>query len=557
MKKNIFIVIVLCFCSAVTISMFTGCKKTPLAYTTTSDVNIVDYLRLYPQKYSEFVKILDRTNISPFLNAYGAYTVFAPTNSAIKLYLQKIGKSSTDLLDTASLAKICKFHLISDTITTGAFTDGKLPSPTMYNGQYLITGVSQSGSTVINRQATLTQSNILTGNGYIHEIDHVLEPPTLTIAQTIEANANYSIFTQVLKATGFYDTLNIANNPDTTRKFLTCFAEPDSVFAKQNINSYADMFARYSTMKNPRDTTDSLYLFAAYHVLPALKYVADIVSTQSHLTLAPQSVLTVVLSGQAVYLNQVTFNGVFEQGVLLNRFNSDISCTNGVFHILSEQLILKTRTPYRVDFDPGDQPEIRKLTSIFRRAGKSQTFKYGQLKYVNWQATSLTFSYYTEASTTSNYYWFDDGVSFNLRAKFNSWIEFTTPLIVKGKYKLWCNFRRASMGQYIQVSVDGKDLPNIVDFATSRPSGTPDVLLSKPVPYKIYTVNQTQKNNFGMCAGNIDIPTTDRHVIRLTSIKDQGTGTGNSVTLDFFQFIPVNEESQIRPLYNRDGSIVP
>ena len=60
-----------------------------------------------------------------------------------------------------------------------------------------------------------------------------------------------------------------------------------------------------------------------------------------------------------------------------------------------------------------------------------------------------------------------------------------------------------------------------------------------------------------MCAGNIDIPTTDRHVIRLTSIKDQGTGTGNSVTLDFFQFIPVNEESQIRPLYNRDGSIVP
>src|SRR5215213_7844456 len=87
-----------------------SCKKPDLKLTTTEDANIVDYMRKHPDKFSEFVKVLDRTNISPFLNAYGTYTVFAPTNDAIKLYLQQIGKSSTDDLDTATLKNIVRFH---------------------------------------------------------------------------------------------------------------------------------------------------------------------------------------------------------------------------------------------------------------------------------------------------------------------------------------------------------------------------------------------------------------------------------------------------------------
>ncbi len=554
MKKHFFFAAFICLCSFVAVSMFTGCKKQSLEYKTTSDVNIVDYLRGYPNQFSEFVKILDRTNISPFLNAYGAYTCFAPTNSAMKLYLKKIGKTSTDQLDTATLKDIIKLHLIADTITTGSFTDGKLPSPTMYRGQYLITGVNNNGSTLINRQAILTQPNILTGNGYIHVIDSVLQPATETIAQMLESNGNYKIFTQLLKATGFYDTLNIANNPDTTRKFLTCFAEPDSILAKQNIFSYSDITARFHTT-NPKNPDDSLYLYTAYHILPALKYVADIVSAQSHLSLAPQSVLTVTLSGQTVLLNEIVFNGVYEAGVPINRLKSDNTCTNGVLNILSSQLLLKARKPFRVDFDPGDQPEIRKLTSVYRRAGKSQTFAYGTLQDVTWQQTKATVSYWTEASTSSNYYWWDDGFGFNLRTNFNNWIEFKTPLIVKGKYKFWCNFRRSSMGQYTQVSVDGEPLTDrYLDFATSRPSGIPSVLES--FSYKVYTTNQSQKNNYGMCMGVVDIKTTDRHTLRLTCAKDQGSGSANTVTMDFFQFIP-KDDDQLRPLFGRDGAIVP
>jgi uncharacterized surface protein with fasciclin (FAS1) repeats len=71
------------------LTVLSGCKKQYLTLTTTEDVNIVDYMRKYPDQFSEYVKILDRTNISPFLNAYGTYTAFAPTNDAIKAYLVK------------------------------------------------------------------------------------------------------------------------------------------------------------------------------------------------------------------------------------------------------------------------------------------------------------------------------------------------------------------------------------------------------------------------------------------------------------------------------------
>ena len=57
-----------------------ACKKPDLVINTTEDVNIVGYLEKYPDSFSLFKQILDRTGNSSFLNAYGAYTCFAPSN---------------------------------------------------------------------------------------------------------------------------------------------------------------------------------------------------------------------------------------------------------------------------------------------------------------------------------------------------------------------------------------------------------------------------------------------------------------------------------------------
>lgn len=539
------------------LGMNMGCKKQALNYTTTTTLNIVDYMRQDP-KFSEFVKMLDSTNISSYLNAYGAYTCFAPTNDAIKLYLTQIGKKSIADIDTASLKNIIRFHLIQDTLSTPSFIDGKMSSPTMY-GQYLVTGTGVDNgvsSILVNRQANIIQSNILTGNGYIHVIDHVLQPATLTLAKTLEANSRYSIYTQALKATGLYDTLNIANNPDTTRRWITFVAESDSVLKIAHINSYADLFAKYCLTGNPKNPSDSLYLYMAYHILPGLKYMTDIISSPSHATLVTAQIITAELDGQSIVLNQATFNGIFESGVLMNRPYSDNSCTNGVLHELAGDIYLKIRSPFRVDMDLGDQPEIRKMTSIFRIGGKSVLLNYGQLANVTWSVTTQQLSYYVEAATGANFYYWNDGVSITLRtaAGTNPWIEFTTPLIVAGKYKVWVNYRKGN-GKYIQASVDGVALSRILDLTgyLPTPPKTDDVLESQG--YKRYSSVAAFANNtqIGQLAGVVTVTSTDKHKIRLTCIKDGGKG---DATLDMIQFIPIDADQQY-PRFGKDGSIVP
>jgi uncharacterized surface protein with fasciclin (FAS1) repeats len=544
-------------CAGLLVLGLFACKKQQFDLLTTTDVNIVDYLRKSPDQYSELVKALDKTNISPFLNAYGTYTLFAPTNEAFKLYLKEIGKTSVDEVDVNVLKELLRLHVINDTVRSTSFTDGKLYAPTM-QGQFLTTGVvPETGATLINRQALAIQLNMLTGNGYVHTVDHVLQPATLTLSKQIEGNPKYSIITQALKETGWYDSLNTIITIDTTRRWRTFLLESDSVLKVAGFPTYASFKAKYSNTGNPKLTTDSLNLYIAYHLLYDIKYVADIVSFTSHNTYAPQQVVTQILDGQKVLLNQATFNNVFESGISMNRASSDIPATNGVLHNLNGQLLLKKRDPFRVDFDIAAQPEIIKLTSIYRKVGKSQTFALGQLKDVTWQNVNSTPQYTTEAATTGNFYWWDDHFDFNMRfgnAAANNWIEFKTPLIVKGKYKVWVCFRRASVGQYVQVSFDGTPTANLIDFTTALNGALAGAAL-EATGYKRYTV-VTTSNNYAMLAGIVDVATTDRHTIRFTCVKDQGSGATNTTTVDFVQFIPVDQDQQ-RPLYDRDGTILP
>jgi uncharacterized surface protein with fasciclin (FAS1) repeats len=295
-----------------------GCKQEALVYTTTTDTNITSYLEKYPERFSEFRKILDLTGTASFLNAYGAYTLFAPTNVAIKAYLTEKGQTTIEQIDAAELKNLVRFHLLSDTIRSNTFTDGKLSSLTMF-GQYLITGarnVDGKTSVVINRQANMLQADITLGNGIIHVIDHVLQPAKFSVAQLIENNPKYSIFTQALKATGLYDTLNIlpANNPISRRKFLTVLAESDSVLNAAGYSNYAALKAKFSKTADPKNITDSLHLWMAYHILYDAKYLADIASSQSQTTLAPLEIVTSSLIGTTILINDVTFLGVHELG---------------------------------------------------------------------------------------------------------------------------------------------------------------------------------------------------------------------------------------------------
>lgn len=537
---------------AVALVYVVSCAKIDLVETTTTDVNTYSYLKKTPEKFSEFTAILDRAGYASFLDAYGAYTTFAPTNNGIKKYLQAVGKASATQLSVDELKDLVKLHIIQDTLTTKSFKDGKLPLVTMY-GQYLLAGVSNTNGTssyTLNRQASVTETNIMTGNGIVHVIDNVLQPAKLTVAKLIEQNAELSIFTEALKQTGLYDSLNVVNLNDPSRRWLTVMAETNKALAKAGFNSFNDLKKRYSNTGNPLKKEDSLNLYVRYHILSGAKYLADVITATSHATLAPLEVITSKLEEQTVLINDDEFNGVRELGIVLDRPTSDNSATNGVLHLAQGHFAIKVRKPIPIYWDVADFSEIRKLPAYFRK--KNYDFAFASVKDVTWEKNSITYVWGTSASFPT--YWGDYlMIPLGTQAARNLWVEFKTPMLVRGRYKVWVCYRyqRQSSGStnVCQVNLDGEPLTRPVIFTDQAPAGTAGEL--EALGWKLFSDSGTDRNMAGRMVGVVNIATTDRHTIRLQSIS----GGQNNNNLDMIHFIPI-EMNQISPRFGRDGSLI-
>ncbi|WEK20152.1 MAG: fasciclin domain-containing protein [Candidatus Pedobacter colombiensis] len=548
-----------------------ACRKNTLVHGTSNVVNMTTYLKNNPANFSELSKILDISGTASFLNAYGSYTLFAPTNDAIKAYLQDKGKAVVEDISAADWKNFVRFHLLADSIPTARFTDGKLFDLTMF-GQYLTTSSENTGGVTrirINRQANVVQPNISVGNGLIHSIDHALTPASLSLAQTIEANPDYAIFTQALKATGLYEKLNIlpANNPVEKQKWLTVIPESDVTLKAAGINSYEQLKTKYSNTGNPKLVTDSLHLFLDYHILYDAKYLADIITASAHNTLAPLEVLTSKLSGQTVLMNDDTFNGIHEQGFSLVRTKSDITATNGVVHEASAHFAIKLRFPFRVDFDVCAFPEMIKNTEYYKKNSYEFTnTEAAALTEIKFSGNEKLLTYRYGSAGTSNTSYNRDILIVPLAPAGNSssssrasWVEFRTPLLIKGRYKVWIGYytqTQSSTPAEVAASIgfDGTDdrapLSNArtLNFGVKRPGLNSDV--EEAIGFKTYMAN-TVGSQVARMMGIVDIDQTGRYWLRLTAIG----GNQDYNNIDMIQFIPINDDQQYWK-YNVDGSLI-
>lgn len=537
-----------------------SCRKTAIVENTTSDVNIVGYLDKRLDSFSLFRQILDRTETSAFLDAYGAYTCFAVTNSGVEKYLAKLGVATVEAADVNTLKDMVRLHLLEDTIYTGSFTDGKLPVITMY-GQFLITSVvNKSGvsSYVVNRQATVTESNVRVGNGVIHIIDEVLLPATKTIAEQLAAKPEYSIFVQALQETGYYTQLNTVSSSLADR-WKTVIAESNQALADSGITTYAQLKAKYSQTGNPSLATDSLHMYIAYHVSEGLKFLGDIIGTATHETWLPQEVFSIKLIDQDILINEDEFNGVLEPGVRIIRAESDNAATNGVWHAAQAHYMVKYRKPTALYWDVSSFTEIMKLPAYYRRANYNfarPTEADNPIKdhYWGWGALAgtNTLSYiYSTTSSIANYAYNNDVNMLPMGLPNRPvWWEMRTPPIVKGKYKVWICYRQqkqsSSSNMLCQVEVNGTLMQRTMNFTESRPAGTDAEL--EAIGWKRYTEN-TGSVWSSRNVGVVDFTTTKQQIIRITPL----VGTQNNNNLDMIHFIPVDED-QILPRFRPDGT---
>jgi uncharacterized surface protein with fasciclin (FAS1) repeats len=547
--------------------IITGCKKEEYIIATTDDVLMGAYFERESERFSSFHEMLVKSGTLSFLNAYGTYTCFAPTNEAISDFLVSRGKSSLDDFTTAELVDLVRYHVIIDTLNSTRFTDGKLSTPNMY-GQYLTASTyyeSGQAKVKINKYAEVEALDIRVANGIIHSLKTVLEPIVVPIAGLVEADPGLTIFTEALKATGFYDTLSLVPDEQLERadkRWFTLFVHTDSVYSAEGINSFEDLKARYSDTGNPKDPKDSLNLYVAYHILDnSLKYVADLVQENAHLTMAPLEVITIRLKQDSVLINEDEFRGQIEKGAPVNRAKSDNTAANGVFHYVDANFAIKVRLPYAIYWDVCDQPEIRKLPGVFRVPGASAYLELGQLAGITW-STDVPIQYVCEAGGVQGQYLVhSDMMIINLRTASINWIEFKTPLIVKGKYKLWICTRNVddpNRRPIFLVYFNGEALPNIVATDKTMERVSDEELLFQG--FKRYNYDIADSTGYltdingrfaSRLAGTIDVPTTGNHTIKFQVINNGD----KYLWIDMIHIIPF-ENNQIWPRVGHDGTLM-
>lgn len=281
--------------AALGVASFTSCSEEiddSNLYTFTGQT-VIDYLRS-DSTLSDIAKISDRAGMSDRLSAYGTYTCFAPTNEALKVYIDSLyndkksdnhnglyaGEVPADsvmnrLWKSEKCDSLCKdiieSHVTGQKKTTNDFLTGaditmmlgNTHTPKRVNGEITMDGTTH-----------FIKTDQEVENGIVQVIDRLFYRSTNYIIDEMDAMGCYGLWVEALRKTGIDKILQenirtkgiswfniepetkypFADYPTKCKVGFTIFAEPDEVLKKEGINTFADLVARanqeYANCKN-------------------------------------------------------------------------------------------------------------------------------------------------------------------------------------------------------------------------------------------------------------------------------------------------------------------
>lgn len=280
------------------------------------------------EKYSDFVVILQKVKFSEhtkstaaqLLSTRGNYTVFAPTNEAIEHFLDSVYDTSHFDINqiSDSLANAIVKNSIIDSHDAKAYlsTDFQVGALDRTNlDDRFITVEFQAGETAsvikLNSKTRIINRDIEAANGVVHSIDRVLDFSNSNLAELIKQTPNLQIFGELLKVTGWQDSLGKYRDLEYEKKDhgtghgtsgeviyapehryfgYTAFVETDSVLqlywnlpqlrykANGSLDNWDEIYAAIKakcqqlypayTNSNVRREDNAVNKFVAYHLLP-------------------------------------------------------------------------------------------------------------------------------------------------------------------------------------------------------------------------------------------------------------------------------------------------
>lgn len=545
-------------------------------YRTSDEAMLDEYMEDPANQLTEFLKIVDMSDYRGMLHAYGSYTCLVPTNDAVQKYMGELGKTVGQLTPMEA-NEFVGYHVISDTISSSRFVDGRMPSENIIH-YYLTTEMKSDESgevcVVVDRKARILKKDVILGNGILHVIDAMLEKPKKTLKQQIDdlSLERYSIMKDLFVGTELYETVLDAKVEGDT--CYTVYLQNNETFYEEGIHNRAELLVRLKTnTPGVEDEEELINNFLAYHVGIGRQYIVDLMQASSISTLTEPEVISCKMQKNKILLNQYED----EAGILLDRNSeyADMGCSNGVLQEVEGMLEVKKRAPYRVYFDVAEQPEIKTLSG-FRKAGANVLLLGSEgipLSEVVVSKNSISYmvnSDYDPKNPTAgdkNQYVYGDYLQFRMKSGYAKWVEFKLPVLIQGVYKVWICYQFTSASGAPQIRTTFKQvfneehegdlvLPNIVTL--SRLTYKYSNNATKEVDHAAMELEGMKQYNpfrpyYTMCSrllGTIKVGTTGRYSLRLEAVNEAGT-----LMLDMIQFIPVDED-QIWPMMDMGGNLI-
>lgn len=458
--------------------------------------NIYQYIKKEEARYSKFITLAEAGGIDASLSSYNNhlygdnYTLFLPTNDAVDAFLassENYGSFDELLTDTSYVKILVRYHLLNSEIESKDFPNGALEAETLTN-DYLTVNFGQDDtgeiSYKINNLASVTHEDILKNNGVIHEIDHMLSPVAYTAYGWIQSKKQhgFSIFAELLEATGLQDTLNYFEIDELGNKIYqgyTLFAESDELYHEKGITSFSDLVQQISPNEtNFGEQSNLLNKFARYHVVIG-KVFLDQFSANNYNTYGDYPIAVDVLEEDIVFNRGVAIFDQLIEGEDTTNINyleiqiplSNIPTKTGPIHQLNEILYSYRPGLKVVDINFYNEPII---SDLMEYTG-SFAIPSEDLKYFN--LLGPEYLYYTRSSTTIN------GVQNKDYIRVGGEFEFTyeTPSILAGTYQLALRaHRNSSSNAMVQVYIDGEKAGGMIDLTSGSESWSdfvPDFIL--------------------------------------------------------------------------------
>ena len=321
------------------LAVMTGCEDEVdkgNRFTFTGEL-IADHLQNNPE-FSDFCFILDKAKIGKkssssilkTLSTYGSYTCFAPTNDAMRAYIEKLYNEYNESVEQNRLdpdhsiintgvtspileevsdsfaTEIAKNHIIEMGYKTIDINEGAFPMVTM-NRRFttIIFQQNEDGSIspILNNEARIIRQDLEMENGYIQVVDAVLAPSSKMSNELLAAQPSFSTFSEALKATGLdeilteyeidpnYDNTVLGppfqtqNNatppvPEENHQRFTLLVESDDLLADPTKNSlgmsiktfedlvkFAEHWYGTEAQGEYDNPNNALYKFVAYHII--------------------------------------------------------------------------------------------------------------------------------------------------------------------------------------------------------------------------------------------------------------------------------------------------